>query len=409
MQYRDYDPEKDKQSVLRLLREVGWLEKGKEDLWDVCFAPSRVLVADIDGAAECLISTLPGVIRYLDEDLPLVEVAAVATSHIARGQGLARRLLARALAADVTDGAIVSRVCIFDQGFYNKVGFGTGGYELGLAFDPSTLRVNARARVPRRLTKEDGGLMHASRLARHRGHGAANYPSPSVTEIEVRWADKAFGLGYCDGPDGELTHHFWCGADNLENGPYGIRWMTYQSREQFLELLALIKTLGDQVHLVRMREPQGIQLQDLVERPFRRYQMSEKSRFECRMSAHAFWQVRILDLPKCLARTRLPSGDTRFNLKLSDPIENLLDADSPWRGIAGDYIITLGPTSAAEPGSDPALPTLTASVNAFSRLWFGVRPATGLAVTDDLSGPQALLEQLDTTLRLPDPKPDWDF
>jgi len=38
-----------------------------------------------------------------------------------------------------------------------------------------------------------------------------------------------------------------------------------------------------------------------------------------------------------------------------------------------------------------------------------VRPATGLAVTDELEGPQELLEELAWVLRLPDPKPDWDF
>jgi len=60
-------------------------------------------------------------------------------------------------------------------------------------------------------------------------------------------------------------------------------------------------------------------------------------------------------------------------------------------------------------GRDPGLSTLTASVNAFTRLWLGVRPARGLAVTDELSGPPALLEELDWLLRLPDPKPDWDY
>lgn len=395
--------------MLRILREVGWTRPGKEDLWPPYLTSGRILVADLDRQPECLVATAPGVMRYLTEDLPLVEVTAVATSHIARRQRLARRLLARALAAAVADGAVISRVCIFDQGFYNRVGFGTGGYEHTLLFDPSALRVTAEPRVPRRLTVEDFALMHASRLARLRGHGAANYPSSAATELELRWHDKGFGLGYCDGPNGELTHHFWCTADHLEWGPYHIGWLVFQTPDQFLELMALIKSLGDQVHLVRMREPQGIQLQDLLDRPFRHYQMTEKSRFENRMHASAFWQVRILDLPKCLAQTHLTSGETRFNLELSDPIEALLDEDAPWRGVAGSYIVTLGKTSAAESGSDPALPTLKASVNAFSRLWFGVRPATGLAVTDDLSGPQSLLEELDLTLRLPDPRPDWDF
>jgi len=38
-----------------------------------------------------------------------------------------------------------------------------------------------------------------------------------------------------------------------------------------------------------------------------------------------------------------------------------------------------------------------------------VRPATGLAVTDALSGPPELLAALDETLRLPAPVTDWAF
>jgi hypothetical protein len=58
---------------------------------------------------------------------------------------------------------------------------------------------------------------------------------------------------------------------------------------------------------------------------------------------------------------------------------------------------------------DTGLPTLIATVNAFTRLWLGVGPATGLSFTDDLDGPRDLLVQLDHALRLPDPHPDWDF
>jgi hypothetical protein len=55
------------------------------------------------------------------------------------------------------------------------------------------------------------------------------------------------------------------------------------------------------------------------------------------------------------------------------------------------------------------LPTLTASVGAFTRLWLGVRSATGLAVTDDLDGLPELLSALDEILRLPVPNIGWEF
>ena len=410
MRYRDYNSKTDKDAVHRIMREVGWAEPGKEHLLDLAFESSRSLVAEVDGSPECSVSTAPGVMRYLEEDLPSIEVTSVATSRISRRLGLASRLVARALAADAADGALVARVCAFDQGYYDKVGFGPGPYEHTLSCDPATLRVDVKPRLPRRLTKDDLELIHASRLARLRGHGAVNYPQLAHTQVELNWhSEKGFGLGYCDGPNGELTHHFWCNCEHVEDGPYHISWLAYQTREQFLELLALMKSLGDQVRLVRLREPYGIQLQDLLDRPTRHGSITEGSKFENRMSAYAFWQVRMLDLPGAFARTHLPCADLRFNLCLTDPAAKLLEEGAGWRGVAGDYAITVGPSSQAQRGIDPALPTLSASVNAFSRMWLGVRPATGLAATDQLSGPESLLAQLDRAFLLPQPRPDWDF
>jgi hypothetical protein len=69
----------------------------------------------------------------------------------------------------------------------------------------------------------------------------------------------------------------------------------------------------------------------------------------------------------------------------------------------------LGEYSSARRGTEAGLPTLRATVNAFTRLWLGVRPASGLAVTDQLDGPADLLARLDRLLRLPVPCPDWDY
>jgi hypothetical protein len=71
--------------------------------------------------------------------------------------------------------------------------------------------------------------------------------------------------------------------------------------------------------------------------------------------------------------------------------------------------VTLGPECGAERGADPALPTLRASINAFSRAWLGVRSATGLSWTDDLKAPPDLLKELDRVLALPAPASDWDY
>ena len=159
-----------------------------------------------------------------------------------------------------------------------------------------------------------------------------------------------------------------------------------------------------------MSEPPGIQLADLIKHPRRSELVTRGSEFQVRSQAIAWWQMRICDMEAALAATHLPTErQLRFALHMTDPIERYLPEDSTWRGVGGDWIITLGTESSAERGTDASLPTLTASVNAFTRMWLGVRPATGLSVTDELSGQPELLRQLDELLLLPTPMPNWGF
>ena len=410
MNYRNYDPTKDKDAVHRIWREIGWLEddKKKNEAMDRFVEAGQALVADVRGEAECLVLTMPGVIRHLQDDLALCAVTSVTTSRIARKQGFASRLTARAIANDAAEGACVAGLGIFDQGFYNQLGFGNGSYVHWASFDPAQLLIRRGFRSPHRLTKDDWNVVHGARLARPRRHGGCNLSSPEATRAEMDWSDNGFGLGYYDGPNGELTHHFWATSKD-EHGPLNIWWMSYETPAQFMELMALLKSFGDQIHLINMDEPPGIQMQDLLKQPFRHRSVSRGGKFEHKMRASAYWQLRICDVEGCLSKTHLRGESTRFNLKLHDPIERYLDVGAPWRGVSGDYIVTLGPDSSAECGIEASLPTLTASVGAFTRLWMGIGSASGLAVTDNLSGPQDLLETLDWVLRLPTPNLNWDF
>jgi hypothetical protein len=176
-----------------------------------------------------------------------------------------------------------------------------------------------------------------------------------------------------------------------------------------LELLGVLKSLDDQVNQITLAEPPGVQFQDFLRRPFHR-RTGAADRFEQPgILAFADAQVRINDLGACLEQTCLACAPLRMNLELSDPIGQYLDDGQSWRGAGGDYVVTLGEQSSAEPGRDPELPTLKTGVGAFTRLWLGVRLATGLAVTDDLHGPDDLLRRLDEAFRLPRPAWDWPF
>jgi len=405
MRFREYNPDTDRAAAHRIWREIGWMSEGEEELTDLYLTGGRKWVAEIDGQPECLVQTMVASVRYLEEELPASTVGPVVTSHVARKRGLAKRLLAHLLALEAADGALLSVLGHFDQGFYDRLGFGTGSYDVVFDFDPATLIVSDRARTPRRFTRDDLEILHAAYLARRPVHGRCNYGSPVQFRVEMHHKNS-FGLGYCDTPDGSPSHCLWLSADNMNAGPYRVQWMVFHTPEQFRELMALLRSFGDQVQLVHLPQPPGLQFQDLLSRPLRQRSITRRGSFENAASAAGGWQVRLLDLAGALARTRLTGAPVRFNLLLRDPIADLLDDGAPWRGIGGEYVVEFGEESSATPGQSAGLPTLTASVNAFSRMWFGVRAASNLTYTDELSGPPELLQQLDETVRLPEPHLD---
>jgi hypothetical protein len=407
--FRPYVRETDQDAVRRIFREVGWSWSARQVDHELFGEAVRVRVAEVDGAAECVATSCEGTTRHLETDLAFACILGVVTSRVARRQGLALNLLTRTLAEHATEGALVAGLGMFDQGFYDRVGFGSGPYTRWISFDPADLAVDVKPRAPRRLSIDDWQAMHAARLARRRCHGDCTLAPPEITFAELGDPDESFGLGYCDGPNDSLSHFLWLHGKE-EHGPYNVRWLVFRTREQFHELLAVLKSLSDQVHLVGMHEPAGIQLQDLLHKPLASQRISEGSRYASRIRTGAYYQYRMLDVPGCLAQTHLPATATlRLNVRLTDPVEARLADDSTWRGCAGSYVVTLGESGSAEPGEDSSLPTLNATINAFTRLWLGVQPATGLAFTDDLAGPPGLLAALDRVLRLPEPDPDWDF
>lgn len=413
MKSRLYDPARDRDALHRIWGETGWLQRYGERYVDVHLAGSRTLVTDVRGNAECAVSTMPGTLRHLNSDIPMSCVTAVQTSRIARRKGLALRLASRAIADSLAEGAIVTVLGMFEQGYYNRIGFGTGSYVHRIGFDPAGIPIETPSRSPVRITSDDFEAVHQNRISAGRPHGACTILSPAFTHADMiaEAHRNAFGLGFREKTGGEFTHHVWISPHgNIEHGPYFVEWSAWSTRAQFRELMGVLRMLGDQVPMIYMRETHGIQLQDLADRPITRRRLTEGTKYDAHIRALANWQLRINDLPACMQRTFLPSRQTlKFNLNVSDPIANYLEDDAPWRGVAGEYVISLGGKCSAEPGRDSKLPTLEATIGAFSRLWLGVRQASALAVTDDIKASPELLAQLDWQLCLPTPDVDWVF
>ena len=145
---RSYRPEQDREDAHRIWLELGWLQAGQEEVLDLFLEGADAEVAEIEGRAECLVLMTPGTLRYLGQDLALCAVTGVTTSLVGRKQGLAGRLTARAVARQAARGAHVAGLGMFEQGFYNQLGFGTGSYEHFVHVDPARLKPRGNQRTP---------------------------------------------------------------------------------------------------------------------------------------------------------------------------------------------------------------------------------------------------------------------
>ena len=412
---QQYDRARDLDAVTRIWREVGWVEDDSEEEPLALFLDANdVTVGMLDGEAECAVASLPGAIRYQHADLPLCIITAVTTSHIGRKHGFATRMTTNALRAGADAGAAVATLGMFEQGFYDRLGFGTGPYQHQVVFDPATLALgHVPYRQPVRIGHDDYEEIHALHQRRHRRHGGVTLDGAEAMRAELRWLKKPFGLGYRDG-SGRLTHAI-LGNTVGENGPYKVRHIAYEEPGQLLELLRLLRELGDQVSSVQLIEPPDVQLQDLIRSPFSRNRTTKSSAHATGIASVAFTQLRIVDLDASVGARQWRGPTVACNVRLTDPIADLLtDPADPatgpsWNGVSGDYVLHVSDPSTISVGHDPSLPTITASIGAFSRCWFGVRPASSIALTDDLDAPGDLLAALDDALALPTPQPGWDY
>lgn len=418
IQIRPFDYDRDLVHVKRIWREVGWVDDddGEKQL-DHFFSVGNTMVGTIDDVPESSVHISPGTMRLLETDLSLCAVSAVTTSRIARGLQFAQRLTAAQLQRGAKGGAAVAALGMFDQGFYDKLGFGTGSYDHQFSFDPASLKVGGSdsdkrtpLRTPVRLNHDHYPDMHRVLVRRPLHHGSVVLHREEQFRAELGFSNKSFGLGYYDNE--QLTHFVWMEPKG-EQGPYTISWAGYQSVEQLLELLVLLKSLGDQVYSVRMIEPPEIQLQALLQRPFRERSQTKGGRHKAFHHSDAWWQLRVLDVAQCVAALQWWGEDLTFAVTLADPICQYFPDDvaeeANWMGIAGDYVVTLADQCSARQSSGDELPRLVCSVNAFSRLIWGIANASSLAATDEFVGPGELLKQLDDGLKVPAPHIGWDF
>jgi hypothetical protein len=412
MDWRYFDPERDLAAATRVWHEIGWLNRHDPSArrgFEAYTLASRGYVALVYARPECFVFRTAGTLRYLQKDLPVAAITGVATGRNARKQGLALGLTAKAVVEAAADGAAVAGLSTFEPGFYDRIGFGNSAYDHIWRIDPARLTVDDRVRAPHHLDEEHIACMHDARLSRHRAHGSVSLASCGMTQSIVLRSPNGFGLGYFDDGVETPSHCLWCSTTQTARGPYTIEFMAWRTPAQFRELLGLIKQWGDQVRLVILAEPPGIPLQDFLDRTNQHYVGTEGGILAGGNRAAVQFQYRILDLEACIRATEVSGPPVAFSLRLQDPIASIAVDGVGSLNLTGNYRVELGSESRVARGDGGDLPVLTASVGAFTRLWLGACTATGLTMSGAIEAPPALVEALDTALRLPAPVTDWQY
>ena len=143
---------------------------------------------------------------------------------------------------------------MFEQGFYDRLGFGSGGYEHKLTFDPATLTVPIPDRIPVRISTDQALEVHDLMARRTRGHGGIVVSEPQALAAEMACLESPVALGYRN-EDGRLTHALLGESKNAKS--VNITHLLAEEPNQLLELLGLIRAQSDQWASVRIPELQN--------------------------------------------------------------------------------------------------------------------------------------------------------
>ncbi|MFP4363598.1 MAG: GNAT family N-acetyltransferase [Spirochaetia bacterium] len=412
MKIRKYNSEADFQDLWRIWQEIGWIDDSeqKKKALEAFAAGCTITAAEVNGKVESAVMTADAQLQHQEVSLPLSAVMTVTTSRILRKQGAAKKLLVKRLAEDAWKGAAAACLGIFDQGYYDKFGFGTGTYEHWVSFSPSSLNIKKKPTIPERLSAENFQEMHENLLKTKQNHGNMRVLPPEIVHGEVMFSKNGFGFGYRSA-DGTLTHHMWLSTENEDSGPYTVAWTAWNTWEELSDLLALLKSLEDQVHSIKMREPSLIQIQDFLDKPHFFKSITKQGSHENCITANAYWQLRMLDVKTCFQQVSLGGEPFSLIMKVTDPIEAFIPEDARgWRGCAGIYKLEIGKQNRCVKLEDSqAEPELSITINDLTRLWIGAISAKGLTAEGRISVSDELLHKLSGAFLLPRPVREWDF
>ena len=338
-------------------------------------------VTRIDGDAECMVvwRTRPKS-DISRKDLPFSAVAGRPShpaSHENKGlAGTTHRTLGRTRSKRRAHS--YQGLSFFEQGYYDRLGFGTAQYEDWIGFDPALLNVPFPARPPKTIHhRRLRTRMHQSRLASKKTNTAfVTFPDPNMDpQRQMRHQERLRPRATSTKPQtkshttsGAATTTMQNTAPTSSNG-----WLT-RPPEQFLELMGIIRSPrrsspNDQ----HEPAPPHPDTRPPQRNPSKTEWTTSKSKFATFSRSHRLLakpHQRPTQMPRKNTPPRAPT--TQFNLQLTDPIDDFLPEDETWKSTTGPIHHHPRTRILRDPRhTKKTSQTLKTTTSAFSRMWLG--------------------------------------
>lgn len=252
------------------------------------------------------------------EWLPMAGLSVVASDPTTRRQGFVGELLAESLEEYRDRGWPIAALRPFDEAFYARYGWATGGRRQTATIEPAALSVTAAAASGecRRVTSDEYTMLGTVFRSWLDGVTLATRRS------EDWWRDRVFLTS-----DGELFCYAWLRNDeprgyliyDVDDGTDGhrmrVREMAYADHEAYLNLLYFCYNHDSQVEEIRLTGYAQDRLLDVV---------TDRDALELTVAADKM--VRIVDVAAALEALSYPGvDDLEFTLTVADDHANWND------------------------------------------------------------------------------------
>lgn len=376
--YERVNPETDLAPVTRLLiHAFAGTPEGLQEWLKLAGTENLRVVRSSPGAPPdaCLLRIEMG--QYFGgRSVRMLGIAGVAVGPEARGRGLARSMMSRAVQEAAADGFALSALYPSTQSLYRQTGYEQAGHRLLVHVPLAAIDVRERGGAIQVLGENDWDEVKAAYRAYAPRFNGMLDRGPYIWSRIPKSRDVVYNGFAVRGPGGAIDGYLFMNQKRRPDARQEITlsdfaFSTPEAGRRLLGFLADFSTMGDEV--IFPAGPSHPALMLLAQQKYR-------------MEFNYYWMLRIVDVRQAFEqRGYAPGISAELHL---DIVDDLIPANT------GRLVVRVHEGRAAvEPGGRG---DLKADIRGLAPLYTGHLSAIGLAVAGLASGPEAVLRTADS-------------